>query len=64
MVSKVVKLVFPWYNNFIAPVAQGIEQRTSNPLAAGSIPARRTTLQGFLTEKQLKYCKFAAMKIK
>ncbi len=25
-----------------APVAQGIEQRTSNPLAVGSIPTRRT----------------------
>ncbi len=26
-----------------APVAQGIEQRTSNPLVAGSNPARRTS---------------------
>ncbi len=26
-----------------APVAQGIEQRTSNPLVAGSIPVRRTS---------------------
>jgi hypothetical protein len=25
-----------------APVAQGIEQRTSNPLVVGSIPTRRT----------------------
>lgn len=26
-----------------APVAQGIEQRTSNPLVVGSIPTRRTS---------------------
>ena len=30
------------------PVAQGIEQRTSNPLVAGSIPVRRTSkIRGF-----------------
>ncbi len=27
-----------------APVAQGIEQRTSNPLAVGSIPTRRAII--------------------
>ena len=33
------------YNNYAAPVAQWIEQRIPNPCAAGSIPARRTTVK-------------------
>lgn len=38
-------LPFLWYNNFTyAPVAQGTEQRTSNPSAVGSIPTGRAKL--------------------
>ena len=33
---------FIGYNELHAPVAQGIEQRTSNPLVGGSNPPRRT----------------------
>lgn len=41
--AKVDKKIVLCYNiNLLnAPVAQGIEQRTSNPLAIGSIPIRR-----------------------
>jgi hypothetical protein len=42
--------------NIYAPVAQGIEQRTSNPLAVGSIPTRRTIKNSGLTQKRQSLC--------